>query len=123
MALHRLLKRKGCVDEVNDDFPLSSPATKIRRLVSVCSLNYSPSVTNLTSFLTNRFRLHCLRMPTCRQLWKKMNRYPHRHRLRLLTMRELSCFSNLSLIRLPLSHSQSILTLSKELRTVSVFFR
>jgi len=32
MALHRLLKRKRCVDEVNDDFPLSSPATKIRRL-------------------------------------------------------------------------------------------
>ncbi|XP_047180263.1 uncharacterized protein LOC124846933 [Vigna umbellata] len=32
MALYRFLKRKGCVDEVNDDFPLSSPATKIRRL-------------------------------------------------------------------------------------------
>ncbi|ESW32222.1 hypothetical protein PHAVU_002G303500 [Phaseolus vulgaris] len=29
MALHRFLKRKG---EVNDDFPLCSPATKIRRL-------------------------------------------------------------------------------------------
>ncbi|KAG5058707.1 hypothetical protein GLYMA_05G221800v4 [Glycine max] len=32
MALHRLLKRKGGVDELNDDFPLASPATKIRRL-------------------------------------------------------------------------------------------
>jgi len=37
-------------------------------------------------------------MPSCRQLWKKMNRYPRRHRFGLLTMRELSCFSNLSLI-------------------------
>ncbi|CAJ1937160.1 unnamed protein product [Sphenostylis stenocarpa] len=32
MALHRLSKRKGCADQLNDDFPLSSPATKIRRL-------------------------------------------------------------------------------------------
>ncbi|TKY60779.1 hypothetical protein E2542_SST17878 [Spatholobus suberectus] len=32
MALHKVLKRKGVVDELIDDFPLASPATKIRRL-------------------------------------------------------------------------------------------
>nr|KYP67542.1 hypothetical protein KK1_023885 [Cajanus cajan] len=32
MALHKFLKRKGPVDQVNHDFPLASPATKIRRL-------------------------------------------------------------------------------------------
>jgi len=59
MALHRLLKRKGGVDELNDDFPLASPATKIRRLVSTSSLYSSPSTTNQTclSLFTNRFRL------------------------------------------------------------------
>ncbi|RDX78307.1 hypothetical protein CR513_41437, partial [Mucuna pruriens] len=46
MAGHKLLKRKGIVDEVHDDFPLASPATKIRRLVSTSSLNYSLSTTN-----------------------------------------------------------------------------
>jgi hypothetical protein len=124
MAGHyKSLKRKvdGVVNHITDDFSdfsLSSPATKIRRLVRTfysLYLSLFLFLFAIVSFFVINFSIVPIRMLNYLRLWKKMMKH-----FMLLTTKELSFSSSQLFILLPLSLSLLILISSLKSRIVSI---
>jgi hypothetical protein len=122
MAGHyKSLKRKvdGVVNHITDDFSdfsLSSPATKIRRLVrTFYSFSLFLFLFAIVSFFVINFTIVPIRMLNYLRLWKKMMKH-----FMLLTTKELSFSSSQLFILLPLSLSLLILISSLKSRIVRI---